>query len=315
MSQVPRVDDCLRIAIKLAYSGPEALRKITMTMATFVQIVVSGVSISVIYMLMATGLTLIYGIMHQVNMAHGVIYMLGGMFIYYATRSWGINYFLALPIVILLFGIIGAAYEKIIFKPVRAYWLSGYLASIGAWLILEGIAYSVFGTSNKGIDFPVSGVLSLSGVNIALDRLAVAAIGLVVMAALYYIVMRTKLGRELRAVRDDIDAARLQGINPDRVSSAGFFIGCSMAALAGALVLPIFWVNPSAGFIPLLKAFIIIVIGGLGSISGTVIASFILGFTDSFVGTLVNPQIAYVLGFSIVIFVIAIKPGGIMGRE
>lgn len=287
-----------------------------MTRQLIFQMVVTGFVLGSIYMLMASGLTLIYGIMHQVNMAHGVFFMLGGMLTYYATKQAGLPYFISLLVILCVFPFIGIFFEKIIFRPIRHMWLAGYMSTIGVWILVEGLGWQVFGTVEKGLEFPVQTLIQLpGGVTISASKLIICALSFLIIVGLYWIVGRTAIGRQMRAIEQHPKAAKLMGIHSDRVVSIGFALGITLAALAGGLVSALYSISPTSGETPMLKAFIIIILGGLGSITGSLIASFTLGFIDSFGGTLLGPQAGHFLGFALVIFILIFKPAGILGHE
>ena len=281
-----------------------------------VQMVVTGLVLGSIYMLVASGLTLIYGIMHQVNMAHGVFFMLGAMTTYYAAEVLGLPYFGALLLVIVIFPVIGVAFERVIFRNIRHIWLAGYMATVGVWMLMEGLGWQIFGTEQKAVSFPITGLIHLpGGAVLPVNKLMVGIIAMVIMAGVYYLVGRTALGRELRAVEQNARAAQLMGINADRAVAKGFALGVTLAALAGGLVSTLYSIDPSSGSTPMLKAFIVIILGGLGNVTGSVIAAYILGFIDSFGGTLLGHHAGHFMGFGLVIAILIFKPSGIMGDE
>ena len=277
---------------------------------------ITGLVLGSIYMLMASGLALIYGIMHQVNMAHGVIFMLGAMLTYYATKVIGLPYFLSLILIVLVFPFVGSAFERIIFRPIRHIWLAGYMATIGVWIFVEGIGWQLFGTTEKGLAFPIQGILTLpGGATLPVNKLIVSVTAFSIIAVLYWIVGRTSLGRQLRAIEQNPKAAKLMGINSDRAVAFGFALGITLAAMAGGLVSTLYSISPACGETPMLKAFIIIILGGLGSITGSIVGSFLLGLIDSFGGTLFGPQAGHFIAFAMVIVILIFKPTGILGHE
>ena len=287
-----------------------------MTTQMIVQMTVTGLVLGSIYMLVASGLTLIYGIMHQVNMAHGVFFMLGAMTTYYATHLVGLPYFAALLLVSAVFPFIGVGFERVIFRNVRHIWLAGYMATVGVWMLMEGLGWQIFGTEQKAISFPIGGLIFLpGGAVLPVNRLFVGLIACLIMVGVYLLVGKTALGRQMRAVEQNPRAAMLMGINSDRVMAKGFALGVTLAALAGGLVSTLYSVDPSSGSTPMLKAFIVIILGGLGNVTGSVIASYILGFIDSFGGTLLGHQAGHFLGFGLVIAILIFRPSGIMGDE
>ncbi len=287
-----------------------------MTRHLILQMVVTGFVLGSIYMLMASGLTLIYGIMHQVNMAHGIFFMLGAMLSYFAVKEAGLPFFVSLLLIAAVFPFVGIAFERIIFRPIRHLWLAGYMSTIGVWILIEGLGWQFFGTTEKGLEFPIRGMLHLPGnVTVPASKFIICVLSFLIILAIYWIVGRTPLGRKMRAVEQQPRAAKLVGINSDHVVALGFALGITLAALAGGLVSTLYSISPTSGDTPMLKGFIIIILGGLGSISGSLIASFLLGFVDSFGGTLFGPQAGHFLGFALVILILIFKPAGILGHE
>ncbi len=284
-----------------------------MTLNLIIQMVITGVALGITYMIMASGLTLIFGIMRQLNNAHGVLSIFGGLTIYTCIKHFGMNYFVALFLVAFVFGLFGIIYEKAIFKPARKLWLMGFLVSTGFMFILEGLGWIVFGTLPQNVSFPLKGFLEFGTFRISIEKLSVMGTGALCMILLYFLVHSLAIGRQMRAVQEDPEAAKLQGINVDRVCSVAFFIGCFLPAIAGGLLITMFMLDAGAGLMLLVKTFLIIAIGGLGSIPGAVVGGLLLGFSDSFLGTLMGAEVAYSAAFAIMIIVLAIRPMGLLG--
>jgi branched-chain amino acid transport system permease protein len=285
-----------------------------MTELLIAQSVVNGLILGAIYVLTALGLTLLYGIMHIVNFAHGEIYMLGAFACYFMVTKWGVNYFLSLPIVMIVLAIIGILLERIFFRPVREKFIQCLLVTLGLSNILQSLGWTFFGTLDKSIPTPFSRVIKIGFLFIPQQRLFAAVIGLVLAILLYLLVQRTKIGRYMRAVEQDSEAASLFGVSINRVNIIAFGIACAMAGLAGALMGPVFVVNPAMGYIPLLNAFTIVILGGLGSIIGCVLGGFTLGMIESLAGILLGTELAYGVIFAILILIIIVKPSGFMGH-
>jgi branched-chain amino acid transport system permease protein len=279
-----------------------------------VQSALNGLTLGMLYVLIALGLTLLYSIMHIMNFAHGDIYMLGGFASYFLVSDLGINYFVTLPLVMLILFVFGVALERVFFRRVRDKFINCLLVTLGLSYIIQSLGWTVFGTKDQRVASPVSGVVTVGAFFIPWERLIAAVVALVLVALLYLLVHRTRIGRQMRAIEQDSEAAGLFGVNVDRVNMVALGIGFALAAVGGALVGSIFFVNPSIGFMPMLKAFTIIILGGLGSIGGCVIAGLLLGVMDSVVATLLGAQLAYAVSFAILIAVIVIRPTGIAGH-
>ena len=285
-----------------------------MTEQILFQTFVNAILLSLIYMLMAIGLTLVFSIMSLINFAHGTLYMMGGFAVYLFFERLGLNYWLGILIGIVFVGLFGALLEKGIFRPLRKDMLQACLASLGVAMILETGALIIFGELDKDVSTIFKGVIEISGVFIPKEKLVIVLVSAAVAGALIVFIKYSRAGQALQAVAQDADAAALQGINVSRMNSLGFAIGCGLAAAAGGLISPLFFVSSYMGMIPLMKAFMVIIMGGLGSIPGAVLASFILGFVEQFSLTLVG-YIGNVFGFIIIMLFLLFRPRGLLGRE
>lgn len=285
-----------------------------MSSEVYLQSLVNGLNMGMIYVLIALGLTLLYSIMHIMNFAHGEIYMLGGFVSYYLVSKIGFNYFVSLPITMVILFIGGIIFEKLFFSRVRGNYMQCLLVTVGISLILQSLGWTFFGTEDVAIPSPISGVLRFGGIFIPKQRLLSALIGLLLVGLLYLLIAKTKIGRHMRAIEQDSEAAELFGVNLNLVNMVALGIGFALAAIGGALVGSIFVLNPSIGLVPMLKAFVIIIMGGLGSIVGCILAGLLLGIIDSFVATLLGANLAYVVAFAILILIIIIRPRGFFGH-
>jgi branched-chain amino acid transport system permease protein len=286
-----------------------------MTVSFFLQMLLNGLQLASVYILIALGFTLIFGILEIVNMAHGSIYMLGGYAVWILFARLKVNYFLSLILTIVIIGFIGVAIERIIFRRLKGLVMPTIIVSIGLMQVLEQSVLIGFGVSDKSVPNPFPGVLHFWGAFFPTQRLAVMVIGIGLTAMLVWWIKKTRIGLAFRAVALDSEAASLYGISFNRYGSLAFAIGCGLAGAAGALVAPLFYISPHMGNAPLLKIFIIIIVGGLGSVPGTILAGVLLGFIDSFVATLFDSVIAAMVGFAMIIVVLVFKPTGFLGHE
>lgn len=281
---------------------------------TLAQAAVNALSISLIYILVSLGLTLIFSIMHMVNFAHGELYMLGGFGLFVFFGSWGIHYILGLIITMVLVTVAGLLIYRIIFRPLRLNFLAAILASLGIGLMIQNGASFLFGEKDKGVEAVVGGVINVGGVYLSWGYLVVALGGAALAIALVLFIRYTKPGRALRSVAEDRDAASLQGINVNSIDALGFAIASALAAAAGGLMSPLIAIHPYMGHMPMLKGFIVILMGGLGSIPGAILAGFILGFIESF-GLQFIGYSANIIGFAIVMMLLLLRPRGLLGHE
>jgi branched-chain amino acid transport system permease protein len=285
-----------------------------MTVDLLFQSTVLGLSMGAIYILMALGLTLMFGMMHIINFAHGAIYMLGAFAIYYLFAQAGIPYVLAFLFTLLLLGAFGLIIERVIYRPLGGGIEPTLVALLALTTLLESSGYLVFGVLDKNVPTVFPGVIHAGGVNLSVERLITIPVVAVMVVALHVFMQMTKTGQAMRAIEQDKEAAALQGVNVDRINALAFGIGFALAAAAGALMAPVFAVNPSMGELPLLKAFIIIILGGLGSVPGAILGGVILGLIDGILATALGFELAFLLSFVLIIVILLVKPQGLLGH-
>lgn len=278
------------------------------------QILVNGTMAGLVYVLMALGFTLIFGIMRVVNFAHGELYMVAAYAVFLLTGTLGLNYFAALAAAALLVGLFGVVLERVLFRPLLGMELNGMIMALAVSITLQALALIVFGPMDLAVPRPVTGVARLGEVVFPLDRLLVAACALVTLLAFYVFLQHSRLGLAMRAVAQDEPIAAVLGVRPHHIHSAAFGIAAALAALAGGLMAPIYTVLPYMGELPMLKAFVVVVLGGLGSIPGAVVGGLIIGMTESVCATLVNTIVASIVSFAIVVVIISFRPQGLMGQ-
>ena len=285
-------------------------------MAIFLfQNAIVGLNLAAFYCLVALGLTLMFGILGIVNMAHGVIYMLGAYSAYYLCIELGLNFYLAMPILMVALGLAGILTERVFYRPVGGRFAPFIVLTIALLLIIENAANLGFGVLAKGLPAPISGFLTIFGIRIATYRLAVVPIAAILVLGLYYLIYKTKIGLAMRVVEEDRVVAQLQGINVDHLNALVFFLGFALAAAAGALIAPIYALSPDMGGAPLLKAFMVIIIGGMGSVPGAILGSIVIGLADSFLAATIGSELAYLVTWVLVILVLIFKPGGFLGES
>ncbi|MEO7404082.1 MAG: branched-chain amino acid ABC transporter permease [Burkholderiales bacterium] len=285
-----------------------------MSAALFAQGLAIGLVNGVLYVLTALGLTLVYGILHIVNFAHGEIFMLGAMALYFLYVVYKLPLALTLIAIVILAMLAGFAVERGLFRKLRGQWLQLLVASVGLSLIIQSISWIVFGAQEKTIPTIVPGVLQFAGIRMPFERLAAAGVGLVLVAGLYWLVFRTKLGLAMRAIEEDEETARMLGVDSNRVAALAVGLGFLLAALGGVFTAPIYSLNPGMGLEAIVISFIIIIIGGLGSITGTVLAGLLIGVLQSLGAIAFGAEAAYALVFIVMILVLVLRPSGLLGR-
>jgi branched-chain amino acid transport system permease protein len=273
-----------------------------------------GLLTGILYILVALGLTLIYGILHIVNFAHGEIYMLGAMAVFYFHVVGGLQLAPTILVIVVLSLLFGLAIERGVFRSLRGQWLQLVVASVGISLVIQSVGWIVFGIQEKTVPTYVSGIVQFLDVRLPRERLLAAGVAVVLVAGLYLLVYRTKVGLAMRAIEEDEETARMLGVNANRVAALSVATGFVLAAVAGAFVAPIYSLNPGMGLEPILMSFLIIIVGGLGSITGTVLAGLLVGVLQSVGGVLFGAEAAYGLVFAVMIAVLVVRPAGLLGR-
>ncbi|MCE7873635.1 branched-chain amino acid ABC transporter permease [bacterium CPR1] len=293
-------------------------------METVLQVLLNGLVLGSVYALIALGYTMVYGVLKLINFAHGDVLMLGAFAGFYIGSSVADSVPMPLLVTLVLSmvicAVIGVTIERLAYKPVRAApSLTALITAMGVSLFLEYTTALVLGPTPRGFPseklLPTSTVMAIPGLpNISNRQLVVMGTALALMGLLYYIVVHTKMGKAMRAVSFDKDAARLMGINVDQVISFTFAIGSALAAAGGVLfALTYGRVDPYMGIYPGLKAFIAAVLGGIGSIPGAMLGGLLMGFTESTASYFVSTYRDAVL-FSVLVIILLVRPAGILGR-
>lgn len=275
----------------------------------------SGLVMGLAYASIAVGLSLIFGVLRIINFAHGEFYMLGGLLLYSST-SVGIGFFPALFVAVLCSMLFAAFIDRAVLKPLRgADEATIALATLGISIFLVNTALILWGPVPHGVPNPFSTEPIVLPGNVYLSRLDLFTAVMTIFAifALHLVLFKTSAGRQIRAVVQDRDAAVLVGLNVDRVYTFTFAAGCGLAALSGGLLGAMFLVYPAMGLPAVLKAFVVVVIGGMGSLAGAVAGGILLGLTEALGGAWMPTGFKDIIGFILIILVLALRPQGIFG--
>jgi branched-chain amino acid transport system permease protein len=285
-------------------------------MDQLLQHLVNAVLLGGTYALLGIGLTLIFGIMRVVNFTHGELYAFGAYAIYWLVAGSGVTFFLAIPIAIAAGLLLGAAVEYVLLRPMRGADIdTTMLVMIGAWIVMQNSEMIVWGGVAKSITTPFpEAPLVVGPVSVSWLRLFALGFALLLITGTYLLIHRTKLGTAMRATFQDSDAAALMGVNIRAVHTATFAIGSGLAAAAGALLGPVFLVEPTMGDLASLKAFAIVILGGLGNLTGATIGGFVLALVEEMGAGYISSGYRDAMGFAIIIVVLLIKPTGLFAR-
>lgn len=280
--------------------------------------IVNGIIVGSMYALFASGLTLIWGTMKMLNFAHGEFFMLAGYLVYFCYAVLGVDPALSTAISVVVVFLLGVAIERAVINHLmsRPVWqFTTIIATLGTSIILQNLALHVWGPEFQNVPYFVDGMLNLFGIRIAYQRLLILGVSCASMAALWLILKHTRFGLALRATAQDSDAAQLYGVNVLSIYTLTFGLSAALAALAAAMLAPISAVNPYMGLSPLLKGFVVVILGGLGSFGGAIVGGILLGVVESIGVLFSSTEWSDVIAFTFLIVVIWVRPWGLFGVE
>ncbi|HHU77384.1 MAG: branched-chain amino acid ABC transporter permease [Caldicoprobacterales bacterium] len=289
-------------------------------MEQLIQQIINGISLGSIYALIALGYTMVYGIIKLINFAHGDIYMLGAYIGYFCMTTLKLGFLPSLIAAMLICTLIGMAVEKIAYKPLRnATRIAVLITAIGVSLFIE---YGTMFFVGAGVrTYPeITGLLAkrfqFGSMVVSMQQIMIVATTIVLMTILQIIVRKTRIGKAMRAVSLDKDAAQLMGINVNTTISFTFALGSALAGAAGILV-GVYYnsINPLMGVMPGLKAFVAAVLGGIGIIPGAMIGGYLIGIVEVFVSGYGSSMYREAVVFAILILILIVKPAGILGKN
>jgi branched-chain amino acid transport system permease protein len=291
-----------------------------MSYETIAQNLVFGLFVGSLYGIAAVGLALIFGVLKILNVAHGELMMLGGYITFWLFALLGVDPFLSLLISAAALFLFGLALERGVFRYLAR--LSGetriknsLLVSFGLTLILQSVVIQLFSADERGVQMSYSGAgLSALGVVLPYTRLLIMAIALIAILGLHLFLQRTYTGKAIRATAEDWEAAALAGIDIQRIYRLTFGIGAALAGVAGSLVSVSYGVSPSIGLIWTLKALVVVVLAGTGSILGAFPVGLLLGAAEALSGTFIGPAYRELVGLVIFLLVLLLRPQGLFGQ-
>ena len=287
--------------------------------AVVVQQAINGIVTGSLYVLVALGLTLIYGVLVQINFAHADIVTIGAFAAYFFTVAFGGNYLVSIGVALLVGAACGYIVNAAVFAPLRSRGneLLPLIATIGVSILLQNLMLLWFGPIPYAFDSPYSNeVIRLgSGIFITKQNLIIIAVSAVTIALLYAFMKFTFMGKALRAVAQDRETAGLMGINPNQLIMVTFVIASALAGMGGAMLGPVLVLTPFAGTTVIVKAFAIVIIGGFGNVEGTIIAGLLVGLIESYTTQLINPGLIDIVVFSLLLLMLAVRPTGLIAER
>jgi branched-chain amino acid transport system permease protein len=276
--------------------------------------IIHGLVWGIVIALIALGLTIVFGVMDVVNFAHGEFYMLGAFF-GYSLLFIIHNFWVAIVLAGIAVGIMGFLIELAMFRPLYGRNpIFHLLLTFGLGMILREIARLIWGGETRRVEVPVTGAIDFLGITYPLYRLIILGIGILILVGMWYALTKTEAGATLRASSQDRQMSWALGINVARVYMLTFVIGVALAAVAGVLMSPIYFVYPTMGIDAILRAFIVVIVGGMGSLAGAVVASLLIGQVESLASLWISPTWAETLVFVVLIVTMVVKPTGLFGK-
>jgi len=284
-------------------------------MTLYLQILANGLMLGALYACIAVGFSLVWGVLNVINMLHGSFIVLGGYLAYFAWHHFQINPFVTLPFAAALLFLLGyllqyGAINRVVARPV----LTTLTLTFGLDMILYNLMNLSFEATPRRVSLDL-GRLDMAGVILPVDRLLAMLLALVLTGLLYAVMRGSRLGRAIVAVRMDRDAAALMGIRVNRIYAATFGIAALMAGACGALMSVVFPITTGISGLLLGKAFVICVIGGLGTVPGALVGGLALGLIESVAGNFLGAQYAVLLGFLVMLALLVVRPGGLIGKK
>lgn len=279
------------------------------------EVLIYGAVTSAIYAMLAVGFTLIFGVARVLNLAHGSFYALGAYGTYVLTSIVGLPLWLAALLAIAGVSVFGVVVEKVLIRPLRYSQLGVLMITLAVSLVVEQALFLIFGSEYRNVPAFIDTKVSIGGVDVAGQRLLTLVVAVVAIGALYLFIQRTRLGSAILAISQDAEAAKYMGIPSDRIFSLVMAISAALAALAGVLAGPFLSVQPSMHLLPIVKAFAIVIVGGLGSIPGSILAALMLGYAETLVAYLISTSWTEIVSVLATLLTLIFRPAGIFGKR
>lgn len=279
------------------------------------EILIVGAVSSAIYAMLAVGFTLIFGVARILNLAHGSFYALGAYGAYFFTTQLKLPLLPSALLAIAVVAVFGIVVERVLIRPMRKSQLAVLMITLAVALVVEQALFLTFGSEYRNVPAFVDRMYTIGGVSVGGARLLALGVGTVVIAVLWLFIQHTRLGSAILAISQDPQAAQYMGIPSDRIFSIVMGISAALAAAAGVLAGPFLTVQPTMWLLPIVKAFAIVVVGGLGSIPGSILAALMLGYAETIVGYLISTSWTEIVSVLATLLMLVFRPAGIFGRR
>lgn len=289
-----------------------------MTLAIFLEQIINGLIIGSMYALIGSGIALVYGTMRVLNLAHGEFYMLGGYFVFYLAVTYGVPAYIAIPIAIFATFILGVLIQRLTIHYLmekEGWMFSTIAATLGLSIFLQNAALLMFGEQFQSVPYYIDGMIEFAGIRLPMQRLLILVVAVVTIGGMTFLLKKTRLGWAIRATSQDRDAAAVVGIPAQRIYLITFGLAGALGAIAASMLAPIYAINPWSGLPILLKGFVVVVLGGLGSFPGAIAGGLLLGVVETIGVQLTSSEWRDVIGFAMMIAVIWWRPWGLFGAK
>ena len=279
------------------------------------EILIVGAVSSAIYAMLAVGFTLIFGVARILNLAHGSFYALGAYGAYFFTAHMKLPLLPAALLAVAVVAVFGIVVERVLIRPMRKSQLAVLMITLAVALVIEQALFLTFGSEYRNVPAFVDTKFTIGGVAVGGARLLALGVGVVLIAVLWLFIQRTRLGSAILAISQDPVAAQYMGIPSDRIFAVVMGISAALAAAAGVLAGPFLTVQPTMWLLPIVKAFAIVVVGGLGSIPGSILAALMLGYAETIVAYLISTSWTEIVSVLATLLMLVFRPAGIFGRR
>ena len=279
------------------------------------EILIVGAVSSAIYAMLAVGFTLIFGVARILNLAHGSFYALGAYGAYFFTTHLKLPLLPAALLAVAVVAVFGIVVERVLIRPMRKSQLAMLMITLAVALVIEQALFLTFGSEYRNVPAFINTKFTIGGVDVAGARLLALGVGVVLIGALWLFIQYTRLGSAILAISQDPVAAQYMGIPSDRIFAVVMGISAALAATAGVLAGPFLTVQPTMWLLPIVKAFAIVVVGGLGSIPGSILAALMLGYAETIVAYMVSSSWTEIVSVLATLLMLIFRPAGIFGRR
>ena len=279
------------------------------------EILIFGAVTSAIYAMLAVGFTLIFGVARILNLAHGSFYALGAYGAYVLTTIFKVPLLVAAPLVVIGVALFGMVVERVLIRPMRTSQLAVLMISLAVALVVEQALFLVFGSEYRNVPSFSDQKYVIGGVDVAGQRLLTLLVAVVSIGCLYLFIQKTRLGSAILAISQDPEAAQYMGIPSDRIFGVVMAMSAGLAALAGIMAGPFLSVQPSMHLLPIVKAFAIVVVGGLGSIPGSIVAALMLGYAETLVAYGISTSWTEIVSVAATLLMLVLRPAGFFGKR